>query len=79
MRKVTNILFFIFLGIVLTQDLVECVLFLLLLFLLVLITVVISGHVRRYLSKRRFRKECEDLFTEEFYTKLNNVIQNEFK
>ena len=79
MRKVANILFFLSLGIVLTQDLIEAVVFLMLLFLLVLITIVTIRHVQRYLIKRRFKKECDDLFTEDFYTRLNNVIKNELK
>ena len=79
MRKVANILFFLSLGIVLTQDLIEAVVFLMLLFLLVLITIVTIRHVQRYLIKRRFKKEREDLFTEDFYTRLNNVIKNELK
>ena len=68
-KKVANILS---LGILLTQDLIEAVLFLMLLFLLVLIT----RHVQRYLIKRRFEK---DVFTEDFYARLNDVLKNEFK
>ena len=79
MRKVANILFFVSLGIVLTQDLIEAVLFLMLLFLLVLITIVTTRHVQRYLIKRRFKKECDNVFTEDFYARLNDVLKNEFK
>ena len=57
------------------QDLIEAVLFLMLLFLLVLIT----RHVQRYLIKRRFKKECENVFTEDFYARLDDVLKNEFK
>ena len=57
------------------QDLIEAVLFLMLLFLLVLIT----RHVQRYLIKRRFKKECDNVFTEDFYARLNDVLKNEFK
>ena len=70
MRKVLNILFLISFGIVLTQDLIEAVTFFILLFLLVLI----ARHVQRYLLDRRFKKDCEELFTEDFYVRLNTVI-----
>ena len=72
MRKLATILS---LGIVLTQDLTETLLFLMLLFLLVLIT----RHVQRYLIKRRFKKECDKVFTEVLYARLNDVLKNEFK
>ena len=75
MRKVLNILFLISFGIVLTQDLIEAVTFFILLFLLVLI----ARHVQRYLLDRRFKKDCEELFTEDFYVRLNTTITNEFK
>ena len=75
MRKVLNILFLISFGIVLTQDLIEAVRFFILLFLLVLI----ARHVQRYLLDRRFKKDCEELFTEDFYVRLNTVIKNELK
>ena len=75
MRKVLNILFLISFGIVLTQDLIEAVTFFILLFLLVLI----ARHVQRYLLDRRFKKDCEELFTEDFYVRLNTVIKNELK
>ena len=75
MRKVLNILFLISFGIVLTQDLIEAVTFFILLFLLVLI----ARHVQRYLLDRRFKKDCEELFTEDFYVRLNTVIENELK
>ena len=75
MRKVLNILFLISFGIVLTQDLIEAVTFFILLFLLVLI----ARHVQRHLLDRRFKKDCEELFTEDFYVRLNTVIKNELK
>ena len=75
MRKVLNILFLISFGIVLTQDLIEAVTFFILLFLLVLI----ARHVQRYLLDRRFKKDCEELFTEDFYVRLNTIIKNELK
>ena len=71
-KKVANILS---LGILLTQDLIEAVLFLMLLFLLVLIT----RHVQRYLIKRRFKKEYDNVFIEDFYARLHDVLKNEFK
>ena len=75
MKKVLNILFLISFGIVLTQDFIEVVVFFMLLFMLILI----ARHVERYLLDRRFKKDCEELFTEDFYVRLNTVIKNEFK
>ena len=77
MGKVSNILLFVFLGILfLTQDFIEAVLFLILVFLLAFIIIVTTRHVQRYLIKRRFEK---DVFTEDFYARLNDVLKNEFK
>ena len=75
MKKVLNILFLISLGIVLTQDVIEVLAFFILLFMLILII----RHIQRYLLDRRFKKDCDELFTEDFYVKLNTVIKNEFK
>ena len=77
MGKVSNILLFVFLGILfLTQDFIEAVLFLILVFLLAFIIIVTTRHVQHYLIKRRFEK---DVFTEDFYARLNDVLKNEFK
>ena len=58
---------------VLTQDSFEIfVLFVLL--LLLHLSIVIAKTIERYLVYRRFTKECDELFTEEFYTRLNNII-----
>ena len=75
MKKVLNILLLISFGIVLTQDVIEVVTFFILLFMLILII----RHVQRYLLDRRFKKDCEELFTEDFYVRLNTTIKNEFK
>ena len=75
MKKVLNILFLISFGIVLTQDIIEVVVFFIVLFMLILI----ARHIQRYLLDRRFKKDCEELFTEDFYVRLNTVIKNEFK
>ena len=64
--------------VVLTQDIAEIVAFLMLLLLLVYMSILIAS-IRRYLTYRRFTKECNELFTEEFYTRLNTTIKNEFK
>ena len=40
---------------------------------------MLIASIRRYLTYRRFTKECDELFTEEFYTRLNATIKNEFK
>ena len=75
MKKVLNILFLISFGIVLTQDVIEVVAFFILLFMLILII----RHIQRYLLDRRFKKDCDKLFTEDFYVRLNTTIKNEFK
>ena len=62
----------------LTQDFAEIVAFLILLLLLLYMSILIAS-IRRYLTYRRFTKECDELFTEEFYTRLNNTLKNEFK
>ena len=59
------------LAFVLTQDIIEVIAF--------LMSVLIVRHIQRYLYDRRFRKDCDELFTEEFYVRLNTVIKNEFK
>ena len=75
MKKVLNILVLISFGIVLTQDIIEVVVFFILLFMLILI----ARHIQCYLLDRPFKKDCEELFTEDFYVRLNTVIKNEFK
>ena len=75
MKKVLKILLLISFGIVLTQDVIEVVAFFILLFMLILII----RHVQRYLLDRRFKKDYEELFTEDFYVRLNTTIKNEFK
>lgn len=59
----------------LTQDVIEVIAFFILLSMLTLII----RHVEYYLLERRFRQECSELFTEEFYERLNTTIRNEFK
>ena len=68
---------FLILLLVLTQDFVEVVTFVMFLLLLLYFSVLIAS-IRRYLSYRRFTKECDELFTEEFYTRLNTTLNNEF-
>lgn len=59
----------------LTQDVIEVIAF----FLLILVLTLIVRHVEYYLLTRRFRQECSELFTEDFYERLNTTIENEFK
>ena len=75
MKKVLNVLILMSLAFVLTQDIIEVIAFLMFLFM----SVLIVKHIQRYLYDRRFRKDCDELFTEEFYVRLNTVIKNEFK
>ena len=64
--------------VLLTQNIAEIVAFLMLLLLLLYMSMLIAS-IRRYLTYRRFTKERDELFTEEFYTRLNTTIENEFK
>ena len=66
---------FLSLALVLTQDIIEVIAFFMLLFM----SILIVRHIQRYLYDRRFKKDCDELFTEEFYVRLNTVIKNEFK
>ena len=75
MKKVLNVLFVMSLALVLTQDVIEVIAFFMLLFM----SILIVRHIQRYLYDRRFKKDCDELFTEEFYVRLNTVIKNEFK
>ena len=76
MKKV--VVFLMSVLVLLTQNIAEIVAFLMLLLLLLYMSMLIAS-IRRYLTYRRFTKECDELFTEEFYTRLNNTIKNEFK
>ena len=75
MKKVLNVLFLMSVALVLTQDIIEVVAFFMLLFMLILII----RHIQRCLLNRRFKKDCDELFTEDFYARLNTTIKNEFK
>ena len=73
----TALAFLILVLVLLTQDFVEVVTFLMFLLLLLYFSMLIAS-IRRYLT-RRFTKECDELFTEEFYTRLNTILNDEFK
>ena len=78
--KKLEILFFVSCGVLLlTEELIKCISFLISLFLLVLVCQFLMGYISRNLAKRRFKKQCDELFTEEFYHRLSNVIKDEFK
>ena len=70
-------LFLILVLVLLTQDFVKVITFVMFLLLLLYFSMLIAS-IRRYLN-RRFTKECDELFTEEFYTRLNTTLNNEFK
>lgn len=48
------------------------------LILLISVLFLINRHINEYLQYRRFKQDCDELFTEEFYVKLSDVIKNEF-
>ena len=73
----TAMVFLILLLVLLTQNFAEAVTFVMFLLLLFYFSMLIAS-IRRYLSYRRFTKECDELFTEEFYTRLNTTLNNEF-
>ena len=80
MKKVSITILLTLLGLALiTHELIEVLVFLSLLFSLLMTTVFITRHIQRYLIKRQFEKECKDVFTQDFYNRLNKVIKNEFK
>ena len=74
----TAVAFLILVLVLITQDFVEVVTFLMFLLLLLYFPMLIAS-IRRYLIYRRFTKECDELFTEEFYTRLNTILNDEFK
>ena len=74
----TALVFIILVLVLLTQDFVEVVTCFMFLLLLLYFSMLIAS-IRRYLIYRRFTKECDELFTEEFYTRLNTILNNEFK
>ena len=71
MKKVSITILLTLLGLALiTHELIEVLVFLSLLFSLLMTTVFITRHIQRYLIKRRFEKECKDVFTQDFYIDL---------
>ena len=78
MNKVTILLTLLALALI-THELMEVLVFLSLLFSLLTITVCLTRHIQRYLIKKRFEKEFKDVFTQDFYNRINKVIKNEFK
>ena len=80
MNKVSIIILLTLLALALiTHELMEVLVFLSLLFSLLTTTVILTRHIQCYLIKKRFEKECKDVFTQDFYNRLNKVIKNEFK
>ena len=76
MKKVSMAVLFILLALTLaTHEVEEVVVFLILLLLFLMVTVFVTRHIQRYLCKKRFEKDCENIFTEDFYIKLNRVIK----
>ena len=73
----TAMVFLILVLVLLTQNFAEAVTFVMFLLLLFYFSMLIAS-IQRYLSYRRFTKECDELFTEEFYTRLNTTLNNEF-
>ena len=46
---------------------------------LLIISFLIVSCIQHYLTDRRFRQDCAELFTEEFYERLNATLNNEFQ
>lgn len=75
MLKTANVVLFLMtIVFVLTGDAVRIVASVVLLMILLLIV----SCIQHYLTDRRFRQDCAELFTERFYERLNTTINNEF-
>ena len=53
-----------------THEIMELFLFLTLLVLLFVLTISATRYIQRYLIMKQISKDCEDVFTEEFYNRL---------
>ena len=73
-RIVNVVLFLMTIAFVLTGNATEIIASVVLLMILLLIV----SCIQHYLTDRRFRQDCAELFTEEFYERLNTTINNEF-
>ena len=63
-----------------THEIMELFLFLTLLILLFVLTIFTTRYIQRYLIMKQIEKDCEDVFTEEFYNRLKKtVLKNEFQ
>ena len=74
-RIVNVVLFLMTIAFVLTGNATEIIASVVLLMILLLIV----SCIQHYLTDRRFKQECGELFTEEFYERLNTTINNEFQ
>ena len=62
------------------HEIMELFLFLTLLVLLFVLTISATRYIQRYLSMKQITKDCEDVFTEEFYNRLKKtILKNEFQ
>ena len=74
-RIVNVVLFLMTIAFVLTGNATEIIASVVLLMILLLIV----SCIQHYLTDRRFKQDCAELFTEEFYERLNTTINNEFQ
>ena len=74
-RIVNVVLFLMTIAFVLTGNATEIIASVVLLIILLLIV----SCIQHYLTDRRFKQDCAELFTEEFYERLNTTINNEFQ
>ena len=74
-RIVNVVLFLMTIAFVLTGNATEIIASVVLLMILLLIV----SCIQHYLTDRRFRQDCAELFTEEFYERLNTTINNELQ
>lgn len=72
MKKVSILILLALLASALKTNEVEIV-FLILLILLFISTVFLIRYIQRYLIRRQFEKNCEDIFTEDFYDRLKKL------
>ena len=74
-RIVNVVLFLMTIAFVLTGNATEIIASVVLLMILLLIV----SCIQHYLTDRCFKQDCAELFTEEFYERLNTTINNEFQ
>ena len=61
------------LGVLKTHEIMELFLFLTLLILLFVLTISATRYIQRYLIMKEIEKDCQHIFTEELYNRLETI------